>query len=123
MSLGLRSLRRETLEMRVAELQIQLKAFDKRAEELIHAIDPSAPLPSPLEGGNGQGPVYLCILQEDHLKMYKQFCEKHSESFIIYSGPFFFDMDAEKYSPEWMCHWSMDGFATLTKARKNQTPY
>jgi hypothetical protein len=25
-------------------------------------------------------------------------------------------MDADKYSPEWMCQWSMDGFATLTRA-------
>ncbi len=105
--------------MRVAELQIQLNQQERTAAEIIRAIDPSAPLPSPLEGGNGQGPVYLCILKEEHLKMYTQFCQKHATSFKVYAGPFFFDMDAERYSAEWTCQWSMDGFATLTKTVKN----
>jgi len=109
--------------MRVAELQIQLKTSEKTAEELIHEIDPQAPLPSPLEGGNGQGPLYLCILNEDLLKFLEKFKKQHSESFLVYSGPYMFDMEAKHYSPEWMCQWSMDGFATLTKAYKNPTSH
>lgn len=104
--------------MRVAELQIQLKGR-KSAEEIIHEIDPSAPLPSPLEGGNMKGPLYLCILKEEVFKQLERFKEKHKETFIVYSGPHYFDMEAKNYSPEWTCQWSMDGYATLTKTVKN----
>ncbi len=104
--------------MRVAELQIQLKTNEKTAAEIIHSIDPSAPYPQALEGGDGNGALYLCILKEDHFRMMKQFQEAHAQLFKIYSGPHFFDMDSTKYSPEWTCQWSMDGYATLTRTQQ-----
>jgi hypothetical protein len=105
--------------MRVAELQIQLKRSDKSAAEIVREIDPSAPMPSPLEGGDMRGPLYLCILKEETFRFLQKFKEQHAENFIVYAGPYFFDMDAGKYSPEWTCQWSMDGYATLTKTVKN----
>ncbi len=100
--------------MRVAEIQIQLKTNKKLAEELIHAIDSSAPVPSPLEG-----PLYLCILKEDAFRFPQRFKDQHKENFIVYSGPHFFDLKDDCYSPAWTCQWSMDGYATVTKTVKN----
>jgi hypothetical protein len=105
--------------MRVAEIQIQLKRGGKTAEEMIHAIDSSAPVPSPLEGGNMEGPLYLCILKEDILRFLKYFKKENEDDFIVYSGPHFFDLKDECYSPAWTCQWSMDGYATVTKTVKN----
>ena len=105
--------------MRVAEIQIQLKTNQKTAKELTHAIDPSAPVPSPLEGGNMEGPLYLCILKEDVFKFLQKFKDQNKENFILSSGPHYFETDAKHYSPEWTCQWSIDGYATFTKTVKN----
>ena len=94
------------------EFQIQLKTSTYTAKELIHQIDPAAPIPQLLEGGDMQGPLYQCILDIKKLLLLKGLVE--DGLLLLYTRPNPLDIDEAKYRPDLYVQWQMGEAPTIT---------
>lgn len=100
--------------IRVVEFQLQLKTSDFTAKELLHKLDPSAPIPQPLEGGDMNGPLYQCILAYEKLETFLHYCEENLTKFKLYSGPTSFDLEERLYKANGYVQWQMGTHPTVT---------
>ncbi len=51
--------------MKCVRFQLQISDGRLEARDVIHSVDARAPIPTALEGGDGKGPLWLCILDEN----------------------------------------------------------
>lgn len=102
--------------MKVVEFQMQLKATNwtlpesisrSSATEIIHLIDPQAPIPCPLEGGNANGPLYQCVLDKEKGEAFLSFC-KENPSVVPYTAFYEFELHEDSYNPFSYVHWGYD---------------
>jgi hypothetical protein len=94
---------------KAVQVTIQLKS-SFTASECIWAIDSDAPVPCPLEGGDGGGPMYLCIIGEDIVRLL--YSGKNMLKFKVYSGPSEpFWMKGRYYMNMYHVRWRVDGVA------------
>lgn len=100
--------------IRVVEFQIQLKTSGFSVKDLLHKIDPSAPIPQPLEGGNMEGPLYQCILRLEKMDRLQRYCEDNHKDIKIYSGCLSFDLEESLYRPDGYVQWEMGKSPTVT---------
>jgi hypothetical protein len=100
--------------IRVAEFQLQLKTSDMTAKEIVQKVDPSAPIPQPLEGGDSKGPLYQCLLRKEKLETFLHFCEENLTNFKLYSGPTSFDLEERLYKANGYVQWQMGNSPTVT---------
>lgn len=108
-------LEKQTTKMlRVVELQIQVKTSGFSVKDLLHKIDPSAPIPQPLEGGNMEGPLYQCVLRLEKMDRLQRYCEENFKDIKIYSGCLSFDLEESLYRPDFYVQWQMGSVPTVT---------
>jgi hypothetical protein len=88
-----------TNKMRVVSFQIQMKNSAVSAKEFLQHIDPSAPIPYPLEGGDRNGPLYLCLLDVQKLVALKICVEERG--FLFYTQPIPMKLEEAHYRPDW----------------------
>jgi hypothetical protein len=69
--------------MKCVQFQLQISS-DQKAKEFLQRVDPRAPIPQAVEGGNGNGVLWQCILDskkvdalveslETNVRLYTQF--------------------------------------------------
>jgi hypothetical protein len=88
-----------TDKMHVVAFQIQMKNSSVSAKEFLQQIDSSAPIPHPLEGGDGKGPLYLCLLDVQKLVALKTCIEERG--FLFYTQPIPMKLDESHYRRDW----------------------
>lgn len=79
-------------------------------------IDSQAPIPQALEGGDGNGPLYLCILRQDKVDALKSFCQQNP-GFHIYGTLHPMLLEDSLYRPDAYVRWQFgkDPTVSLTK--------
>ncbi len=95
-------------------LQLQLKG-KLSAEECMWKIDPSAPVPCPLEGGDMKGPLYLCILDAKRVSCLND--TMWHQMFIVYREPVEFWMKDMYYKPTVHVRWQMNKIPGVSVSR------
>lgn len=100
--------------VRVVEFQLQLKSSKFTAKELLQKIDSSAPIPQPLEGGDGNGPLYQCIVWEKKMDRLQQYCEDNHLDIKISSGGFAYFLEESLYRPDYYVQWQMGKSPTVS---------
>ena len=98
------------------QLQINMN-YQSSAKTFIHSIDSNAPIPQPLEGGNGNGPLYQCILDAKKKDILIQMCEQ-SQANKIYTSLHPIQIEKSKYRPDYFVHWQF-GKDTTVESQKN----
>lgn len=101
-----------TNKLKVMEFQIQLKTSKQSAEELLHQIDPGAPIPQALEGGDMQGPLYQCILDIKKLLLLKGLVE--DGLLLLYTRPTPLEVEEAKYRPDYYVQWQIGAPPIIT---------
>ena len=92
-----------TNKMKAMEFQIQMRRQTLSAKDLLHQIDSAAPIPQALEGGDGKGPLYQCILDVRKLLLLKGLVE---DGFcVLYTRPIPLEIDETTYRPDWYVQW------------------
>ena len=87
--------------MKVVGFQLQTREGNLQS---FYKIDPSAPIAQPLEGGDGQGPVYQCVLALEKVDELKALCEKNP--YIRIYTPFKeFELDNTLYRSDFNVEW------------------
>ncbi len=61
--------------IRVVNFQLQVQG-DINAQKFLQSIDSNAPIPQPLEGGDGNGSLYECMLDIQYKDILLSECEK-----------------------------------------------
>ena len=102
--------------MKVVEFQVQIQDLSITANDIIQMIDNSAPFPQPLEGGNGNGPLYQCILCQDKLKEFQDYCEKDT-SVVIYTSIHSFELPDELYKGHYYVRWQFGANPTVSSEK------
>ncbi len=98
--------------MKVVSFQLQLRSSKADATQLIHKIDPRAPIPEPLEGGDGKGPLYQCILdkgKEEDLMMYW----KEGRDALVYTFLYTIEIEEDLYRPDNYVRWQFGKDTTV----------
>lgn len=105
--------------MLVYSFQLQLKNTTRTVTELIHELDPLAPIPEPLEGGDGKGPLYQCIFdaRKDDLLMRHW---KDGGEALIYTFFTKLEIDDKLYRPDYYVQWRFGAEPTVL-ALRNET--
>jgi hypothetical protein len=96
----------ETLD--VVEFQVQTKESPESLFERLQSVDTCVPVPEPLEGGDGKGPLYQCIFQKEK---FKNLIELYP-SLTIYTQPHEFTMNRLMYTSSHKVSWQMGGHPT-----------
>lgn len=96
----------------VVEFQLQVKSSKSTAKEIIQHIDPSAPIPQALEGGDMQGPLYQCILRLSKVDAFQNYCKDNTD-IKIYTGFTSFDLEESLYRPEMYVQWEVGKLPTI----------
>jgi hypothetical protein len=105
----------KNLEMRVANFQLQTSDLHNLGPlKIIQLIDAHAPIPQPLEGGDGNGPLFECILRDDKVEALQKFCDENP-SVRIYTSIEYYDMNDYYYRPNWHVQWQFGGQTTVTE--------
>lgn len=93
--------------MKFVEFQIQLKQQKPTAREILQSIDPSVPIPQSLEGGNGNGVLYQCILDASKVSLL--------DRNILYTDIYSIDLEKELYRPDYYVQWRFGKPPTVTE--------
>lgn len=102
--------------MKVVEFQLQIQDSSITANDIVHLIDHDAPFTQPLEGGDGNGPLYQCILREEKVKEFQEYCEKDT-SVVIYTPMRSFDLADELYQGNAYVKWQFGADPTVSKTK------
>jgi hypothetical protein len=102
--------------MKVVEFQLQIHDTSITASDILQMIDPSAPFPDPLEGGDGKGPLYQCILREEKVKDFLEYCEKDT-TIRIYTSLHPFELADDLYQGKFYVHWQFGKDPTVSKSK------
>jgi hypothetical protein len=106
MSVGLNKVLLPKNRMQFVEFQIQLKKQKPTARDILQSIDPSAPIPQSLEGGNGNGVLYQCILDASKVSL----LDKN----IMYTDIYSIDLDKDLYRPDYYVQWRFGKHPTVS---------
>jgi hypothetical protein len=91
--------------MRVLQFTIQVKFVLAFADQIIKEIHPSAPIPDALEGGDGNGPLYLCILDATKLDRLREYAAENFRIMRLYILPTEFELEDSLYKPNRQVKW------------------
>jgi hypothetical protein len=91
--------------MKVIYFQLQIKEYPLDPATIIMQVDPSAPVPQALEGGDGNGALYLCILDSAKLNVFDTLCKSNYLPVKLYTKYTEFDLDKTTYRPDYYVHW------------------
>ncbi len=99
--------------MKVVEFQIQITDANVYAQQFIQMIDCDAPIPEPLEGGDGKGPLYMCILDIRKLDNLQKYATREGSGVRVYTNFFPFEVEDSLYSPQNYVRWNFGKHATI----------
>lgn len=99
--------------MNCVEFQVQVRDGSD-IYTVMKEVDPQAPIAQPLEGGNGQGPLYQCILQESKVEEMKRRCDETSLYLHMMSK---LQIDKSLYRPDYYVKWQFAAKPTVSKTR------
>ena len=102
--------------MKVVDFQLQIRDSSVKASDILHMIDNSAPIPQPLEGGDGNGPLYQVILRQEKVKEFQDYCEKDT-SVVIYTSMHSFELPDEHYKGYFYVLWQFGGNPTVSSEK------
>lgn len=98
-----------TNRMKAVEFHLQLRTTSLSAKDLLHQIDPAAPVPQALDG---KGPVVLCILDMRTLPLVQGLLE---DGFCrLVTPPIPIEIEEATYRPDWYVHRTTEGSVTIT---------
>ena len=106
--------------MRVVDFQLQMSGANLNARDFIQNIDQNAPIPHPLEGGDGNGCLFQCVLDVNKVEKLKAFCERNEHT-RIYTNLREYDLEENLYSPNNRVEWRFLGHskvATVAEQKK-----
>ncbi len=98
--------------MKVVEFQIQIYNSAIYAQQFIQMVDSEAPIPELLEGGDGKGPLYLCILDIRKLDTLQKYA-KEGSGVRVYTNFSPFEIENTLYSPYNFVRWSLGKHAEI----------
>ena len=90
--------------MKAFSFQVQIQKSKHSAEDLIHEIDPRAPIPEPMEGGNGKGPLYECVIDAKLKEKVLPYCAGSGDA-IVYTSFYEIEIDESLYRPDYYVKW------------------
>lgn len=102
-----------TKSLHVVSFHLQLKTTTYTARQVLHHVDPLAPIPQVLEGGDGNGPLYLCVLREKKVDALQAFCESNQKDLTISSEYRVFLLAKELYTSDSSVEWKMGTSPTV----------
>jgi hypothetical protein len=102
--------------MYVYSFQLQLRTRHRSAAEILHEIDPQAPIPEALEGGDGHGPLYECILDVEKEEALVRFCSESGEGFV-YTSLHKITLNDLLYQPEYYVQWRFGKDTTVSSSK------
>lgn len=81
----------------------------------LRQIDPQAPCAEPLEGGDGNGPLYLCMIDAQLQKIVEEVCGKIDHTHVYAKADAFrkINVDPKRYSPEYHVQWNLGADPSL----------
>jgi hypothetical protein len=97
--------------MKVYEFNLQLarnvisQLTELELINILHSIDKNTPIPQALEGGNGNGPLYLCVLDIEKMEELRKYCKENSHLILYTTYPSMFDLDETKYHSDYHVEW------------------
>ena len=97
------------------QLQILSEFYSGPADatNFLRSVDPNCPVPQALEGGNGRGPLYQCILDAEKKEKLLKAIERSSQLLIVGSfgrG----EVDRGLYRPDCYAHWNFGADPSLS---------
>lgn len=97
------------------QLQILSEFYSGPADatNFLRSVDPRVPKPQALEGGNGRGPLYQCILDSSKKEKLLKAVENSSQYVIVGSfgrG----EVDGGLYRPDCYAHWNFGADPSLS---------
>lgn len=98
--------------MKVVEFQIQITDANVYAQQFIKMVDSEAPIPEPLEGGDGKGPLYMCILDIRKLDMLQKYA-KEGSGVRVYTNFYPFEIEDSLYSSQNFVRWNFGKHVTI----------
>ena len=99
--------------MKAFSFQLQIQKSTRTAEELIHDLDPRAPIPAPLEGGNMKGPLYECVIDASKQETVMKFWKEGGEA-LVYTFLYEIEIDESTYRPDYYVHWNFGNPTTVS---------
>ncbi len=63
---------------------------------MMREIDPSAPIPAPLEGGS----LYLCVLDAGKIDRLRDYAASNFRTMVLHSPPSEFELEDSLYKPD-----------------------
>ena len=102
--------------MKCAHFQIQVRGGHQSIREILQLIDNQAPIPEPLEGGDGNGPLYLCVLQKRKTQEFFRLCADNTIA-VMYTSEDDFELEDSLYRSDYFVHWQL-GASPSVSAKK-----
>lgn len=93
-----------TLRMKCVHFQLQSSSGGYKVKEFLQRVDPRAPMPQPLEGGDGNGGLWECILDA---KKVDALIESLTDTVRLYTRlyPLSSEVDTDMYLPSNQVVW------------------
>lgn len=93
--------------MRCVTFQLQISVGGVKGKDVIHSIDKRAPCPCPLEGGDGLGVLWQCILDSNKVDLLIE--SMKGDTVRLYSFVHKLEQEVEEslYNPENLVVWRM----------------
>ena len=63
---------------------------------MMREIDPSAPIPAPLEGGS----LHLCVIDSGKIDRLRDYAASNFRTMVLYSRPSEFELEDSLYRPD-----------------------
>lgn len=90
--------------MFVYNFQMQVRNTELSAQRIVQGIDARAPVPQALEGGNGKGPLYDCVLDVNKMDQLESFL-KDTKAGVVYSALRRMELLEQYYRPDFYVNW------------------
>lgn len=94
-------------------MRFQLQVSSGNALQFMRKIDKSVPIPQPLEGGDGNGCLYECILDSTKINDLVLACKKQS-TIRVYTSLTELQLPKELYRPDYYVHWNFGKEPTVS---------
>jgi hypothetical protein len=100
----------------VVSFQFQSQRSKEDTFAFLQSLDANMPIPQVLEGGDGNGSLYQCILDDFKKKYLFTACDEHTD-IRIYGRMTILLLERSAYRADWYVHWSVGSDPTVTSEK------
>ena len=93
--------------MKCVSFQLQISVGGLKGKDVIHSVDPRAPCPCPLEGGDGNGFLWQCILDSNKVDLLIESFKDNTVRLYSFVHKLEEEVDDNLYKPEHSVVWRM----------------